>query len=71
MKHISEIILGITRQQLAFQSRLNAHAATLEALAESSSISTIASLPQLEADLCVLNTMHSRINKNIQAVSRL
>lgn len=65
MKHISEFILEISRQQIEFQARLDAHAATLEALAESSSISTIASLPQLDAELCVLNAMHSTINANI------
>ncbi|MGZ4968008.1 MAG: hypothetical protein ACXV7H_00605 [Methylobacter sp.] len=65
MKHISEYLLAITEQQLAFQARLDAHTKQLEALAESSNIATIASLPQMEADLCALNATHSAINANI------
>lgn len=69
MKHISEYLAAITQQQLFLLSQIEAHAMRVNELSNSSSIATLATIPQLEADLCVLNTLHGRINRSIQAVN--
>ena len=67
MKHVSEFILEISRNQLAFQSRLDDLAKKFASLERSSDINTIATLPLLEADLCALNSLNQRINSSINA----
>ncbi len=69
MKHISEHLLAITEQQFIFQNRLNGLADLVDSLSESSSLDVLASMPKVEADLCVLQSMNARIYQGIQRVN--
>jgi len=70
MKHVSEYILEITQLQTLLQSRLNEQEALISTItANPDSISTLATLPKLEADLCVSHQLSSRINKVIHAAN--
>jgi len=70
MKHVSEYILEITQLQTLLQSRLNEQEALISTItANPDSISTLASMPKLEADLCVSQALSGRINKVIHAAN--
>ncbi|MDP1774233.1 MAG: hypothetical protein Q8L15_18350 [Methylobacter sp.] len=70
MKHISEYMLEITQLQTLLQNRLDDQDKLFVELSSSpDSISTLATIPKIEADLCVSRALNDRINRNIQAVN--
>jgi hypothetical protein len=70
MKHISQILLEITEQQLKLQDRLNSNHDLLIKLGGSpTSIDTLATVTQAEDDLFSISILSAKINNSINAVS--
>jgi len=66
MQNYQEHLLSITQLQFVFQNRLNGLVDLVIALSDSSDLDVLATVPKLEADLCVLQSMNARINSGIQ-----
>jgi hypothetical protein len=69
MQNYQEHLLSITQLQFVFQNRLNGLVDLVIALSDSSDLDVLATVPKLEADLCVLQSMNARINQGIQLVN--
>jgi hypothetical protein len=66
MQNYQDHLLSITQLQFVFQNRLNGLADLVLALYESSSVETQATLPMIEADLCVLRSLDAQIGRGIE-----